>query len=1010
MIEKLKNRTNNSSYKSHTATKTMQVIVLLGFFSLFLMGNVSAANWDNIKSNLEFGAGISDYGKITIRNSILGVPFLQLDKVATLELKSNTEICNGNDCEAVKEITLYEDAKLIDEIRFIDLKTKEETSIKNYNFKVKVDDVWTDYNNEKLKGDSKGIIYEVKLEGELSSMFQEVDWQIKSQGQWIDEWAVWTSGLNVGLVSYYDFDEGSGSILGDIVNGVNNGTLTNMDAENWKNGDDCVLDGCLAFDGVNDYVNITDDASLHLTEFTINFWVKIMQIPYIGSTTRFVIKRFGEPNDHFDYRITECSSCGDENTSAWFRTFNLTDTSSDTGRGKGIEEGAWNMITLRINSTQAGYLIGGILNATDDSVGIPNPTAGDLILAPIGDPLFNGSLDEMGIWSRSLTDAEIVQLYNEGVGMTYQSEIEVKLNFPANDSKHLQNEIIKFNATTLTIDGNLINATLKIWDSAYNLIVDTTNVLTGSESTSTVFSESFSAIEDNDYSWNVFGCTNQTCKFAENNRTFSIEPFINEVQTYESSTVEGKTNDFIISFNYTNSLWDIISGVLIYNNTEHSGARTGTGSNATFTTSATAPSMITPTDVEFYWKIGLTNTSGTYYYNSTFHNQTVNIINMSLYGAPYTVPFINFTLYDEQTMKEINGTIVLTFDYKESTGETPNTFSYEDNTETNSTFSFCIDPSDETYKIDSILEYTATGYTHKFYNFKGVEFTNSTTEIGLYLLNESISTSFIIEVKDASYQPMEGVEVYVQVYDAGENKWFTSEISETNTGGQTVQHIFTEDALYRFKIYDEGTLIHTTSPSEISCPSTPCTVTIIIEEEFENALEPFTDLPDLTSTLTYDKSTYIITFTYEDTSGNFTQGRLYVIRSQAGTPNIVYDCNSTSSEPTAILTCNLATSVNGTYIATGYITRDSTEKIVEREVFNKIRDIITGIGVDGVLWSIFFFIGILMLGVYRPSLGIFFAIVGVILLYFLQLIELTYTAIIAIVAIGFILLIQVRRQ
>jgi len=65
---------------------------------------------------------------------------------------------------------------------------------------------------------------------------------------------------------------------------------------------------------------------------------------------------------------------------------------------------------------------------------------------------------------------------------------------------------------------------------------------------------------------------------------------------------------------------------------------------------------------------------------------------------------------------------------------------------------------------------------------------------------------------------------------------------------------------------------------------------------------------------------------------------------------------------------------------------------------------------DGLLWSIFFLIGIVMLGIYRPSMAIIFAIVGVFLLSLLQLMEISITAIVAIIGIGIVLLVGVKNQ
>ena len=309
------------------------------------------------------------------------------------------------------------------------------------------------------------------------------------------------------------------------------------------------------------------------------------------------------------------------------------------------------------------------------------------------------------------------------------------------------------------------------------------------------------------------------------------------------------------------------------------------------------------------------------------------------------------------------------------------------------------------------MEYSATGYAQRYYNFEGVEFTNTTIEIGLYLLNTTASTSFIVAVLDSNYQPLAGAEVYMQKYKVDDGTWVTVEIATTDDSGETVNHIYTEDSIYRFKIYDDGTLVHTTTGSVIACPSTPCTVTITLTETLENPQEIFLDLDDLETSLTYSSGTEVITYTYSDTSGNFSLARLYVIRSHPGIPDITYTCNETSASSTAVLTCDLTNKNNGTYIATGFITRLlEVERMVERKAILKIIDIVGIIVLEGVLWSMFLLIGILMLGVYRPSAGILFGMVGIFLMSLLQLMQISVTAIVALVGIGIILLVEARKQ
>ncbi|RPI76035.1 MAG: hypothetical protein EHM47_00930 [Ignavibacteriales bacterium] len=533
-----------------------------------------------------------------------------------------------------------------------------------------------------------------------------------------------------------------------------------------------------------------------------------------------------------------------------------------------------------------------------------------------------------------------------------------------------------YNGTNISVYG-LENATTFVLEDDFDLIFYAND--TGGNLNTTIY----------EWSYNVFRNSN----------------------TYTSSTIEEKQNSFLFNITYTSLNWNAITGTLTYNNTNYSGTKTGSGDNLLFTSNVYAPSVDSQQNVSFYWIIGLTNTTGTTNINSGNYNQTVNIINMSLCGHPYNIPYLNFTCYDESTYAHLNCTVSLTFNYRQQDAGGSNIFNYNNLSSVDGTIDFCISPTDETYTIDSTMEYYATGYAQRYYNFEGIEFTNATTSIGLYLLNTTSSTSFIVKVQDQNYQPKTNVEVYMQKYNTATGNWITVEIATTNDDGETINHIYTEDSIYRFKIYDNGELIHTTTGSVIACPATPCTVTITISEDITPVLPIFEDLDNLITSLVYSKTTEDITYTYSDTSGSFSKARLYVIRSHPGEPNILFTCNDTSSSSTAVLTCDLTNQKNGTYIATGFITRLSdSERMVERKLIQKIKDIVGIIGLEGVLWSMFLLIGIIMLGVYRPSLGIFFGFIGVLLLSWLQLIQISITAIVAIVGIGIILLIEVGKQ
>ena len=70
--------------KGHTAKIIVGVMIMFMAISM-----VSALDFDNIATYTK----LDNYGKYEIRNSILGIPFLQLDKQADITLESNTDNC-----------------------------------------------------------------------------------------------------------------------------------------------------------------------------------------------------------------------------------------------------------------------------------------------------------------------------------------------------------------------------------------------------------------------------------------------------------------------------------------------------------------------------------------------------------------------------------------------------------------------------------------------------------------------------------------------------------------------------------------------------------------------------------------------------------------------------------------------------------------------------------------------------------------------------------------------------
>jgi hypothetical protein len=275
------------------------------------------------------------------------------------------------------------------------------------------------------------------------------------------------------------------------------------------------------------------------------------------------------------------------------------------------------------------------------------------------------------------------------------------------------------------------------------------------------------------------------------------------------------------------------------------------------------------------------------------------------------------------------------------------------------------------------------------------------------MMTSDDSTSFIVHVVDVSSTNIIGAEVRVQRYYPGTNSWLTTEILTTNYVGEAVGHILAEDADYRFLVYQGGVSIYNSTATKITCSVTPCTVTLVIPIALSSGTE---EIENLESSLTYNPTTNIFTYTYSDSSSDFDSARLYVERLAPSNATAIIPCDTSKTSVSGVITCDITGQVNGTYQASGYITRDSTEEL-DKRINGKLGDkIYNSMGNDGVLWAIFIFIGIIMLGLARPSLAIIFGAIGVVVLSLTQIINIGAISIVAIIAVGIILLTRVGRE
>jgi len=200
-----------------------------------------------------------------------------------------------------------------------------------------------------------------------------------------------TPDLNSGLRNYYKLDEASGDAIDS--KSANNGKVS----AGISRGSAGKIGGGYHFDDNSDYVSLLSDITLKTASYS--FWIKISNITddlLILSDVAHHSRIFVGANNNLKL---ETNTNGQE-----FAFYN------------GFSTSVWYHVSLTRNDNTVKYYRNGSLIGTITMQG-----SDGLTLSQIGfnGRSFRGTIDELGIWTRALSQDEVSLLYNSGSGKSY---------------------------------------------------------------------------------------------------------------------------------------------------------------------------------------------------------------------------------------------------------------------------------------------------------------------------------------------------------------------------------------------------------------------------------------------------------------------------------------------------------------------------------------------------------------------------------------------------------------
>ena len=200
-----------------------------------------------------------------------------------------------------------------------------------------------------------------------------------------------------GLISYWTFDEAD--IDGDTVKdawGENHGTIV---------GDPEVVKGkvgeALKFDGEDDYVKVphSEELDFQTDEATVEAWI----YPNAIEADKHTLYRKADATDKFIIRLNGSN----------LELYLQTDAGSNNIAAGNIEANKWQHVSGRYDGSSLEVFIDGIsVGSVDHSGNLVSDVADAYIGSRPSDRRYNGIIDEIRLYNRALSEAEIRQNMN----------------------------------------------------------------------------------------------------------------------------------------------------------------------------------------------------------------------------------------------------------------------------------------------------------------------------------------------------------------------------------------------------------------------------------------------------------------------------------------------------------------------------------------------------------------------------------------------------------------------
>jgi hypothetical protein len=838
-------------------------------------------------------------------------------KIADLALTDNTDTC-GDTCSATQSITLYQDAPLIDDVRFYKVNENGDealSNIRNYRFYIEqtpyeipdyenvCDSTWI---NGSVKCSFKQVgshlssewidfkagdifpagTYTVKLIGNKRPDWS-YDWQIESQGTWIDDWAIWGN-ITAGAQAEVDL-----------------------------------------LSPPNNYVATSNPVSFNCSA---------------NNTVSFVT-----------------------NISLWLNYTGTWAINTTVIVGSGVGTTGWNSSNtyiynslINVDNTPTGVNIRPLKNVTAYNVTKENdatPTHCYFWSEQYSQIVANGSYIGNICTLNNSVNLDTGYRYtivsdNEGNNFNLVRNLVLQTGFPNNDT------YINWTKGAVNLAGGQDN------NFMYNIQAVGIRVNAGVQNTTQIITQSIIKTSD----WTCQACDSDgACGFALENRTIFPTAFSFDAFGYNAKALSGSIETFQVNVTIDTSRYSSTTLYLNYNNTNFTASTLDSGSNRTYIANAIAPLVTTATNISFRWIVANSNSSGIFASVSQSFNQTVSpflIDNCSLYSKR----LLNFTMVDEESLIPLNGTIdVLVSLYSYGTHVLAKTYNNSFNYIIGQESAVCVDSLNSTYSMFYTIQHYGNSslYFKKYRNLQNTIINNNTVTQNIQLYNLLLTSGNTFQVTVVGNLQASngntGLLVDAQRQYLAQNAFNSVESSITDTDGVTILHLVQSSVVYNFVVSYNGIVLGTFASNQVVCSNTAtgqCTIILNLAQSIPN-IPNYATLGNITGFFTLDSALKTLQFTFSSTDG-----QVHVVE-QIVTKNDGYGnttiCDSTTSGTSGALTCAIPPAFQNTTFFAQIL---SDGQLVTTKMFSLV-PAINYYGVD-IFIELLMFSGLVMMFISNP--------------------------------------------